>query len=238
MWEGISISKRYYWKKIRTVLIVLAFALTWFLLMLAISTNKNGNMTIYVDQTTATKTLSLSENSDLSNPSGKLYGPALVNAWDEKESNIPDYSDLLDGDTSRNDGITYEHDFRDDEEGTKNYIAYTFYLFNSGTEDLDYTMSIDIESVEKEADSMIRVRLYEDGIPTTYAKLDKYGQPEVRTEAFASEDVIVSKEYKEFKVGQARKYSIVIWIDTDDLDTTNEKIGGSLVLSMRFSVVR
>ena len=99
-------------------------------------------------------------------------------------------------------------------------------------------MSIDIESVEKEADSMIRVRLYEDGIPTTYAKLDKYGQPEVRTEAFASEDVIVSKEYKEFKVGQARKYSIVIWIDTDDLDTTNEKIGGSLVLSMRFSVVR
>ena len=87
-------------------------------------------------------------------------------------------------------------------------------------------------------DSTIRVRIYEDGVPTTYAKLDRYGQPEVRTQAFESSDIIVSKEYKDFKVDQIRKYSIVIWIETDDLDTTNEKIGGSLVLSMRFSVVR
>ena len=206
--------------------------------MLAITANRNGNMTIYVDQTSATKTLSLSESGDLSNPRGKLYGPALTNAWDEKEDNIPDYSDLLDGDTSRNDGITYEHDFTEDEKGNKNYIAYTFYLFNSGSETLDYTMSFDIESVEKDVDSMIRVRLYEDGVPTTYAKADKNGQAEVRTQPFESDDVVVSKEYKDFEVGKVRKYSIVIWIETSDLDTTNDKIGGSLVLSMRFSVVR
>ena len=193
-------------------------------------------MTIYVDNTSATKTLSLSESITLSNPTGKLEGPALVNAWDEVSDNIPSYSDLLDGDTSINDGKPENPDA--EIRTTKNYIAYTFYLFNSGREKLDYTMSFDIEYAEKELDSTIRVRMYEDGQETTYAKVDKNGNPIERTTAFAEDDVIVYKEYKDFEVNQVRKYSIVIWIDAQDEDTTNEKIGGSLVLSMRFSVIK
>ena len=212
------------------ILLILALALTWFLLVMAITSNRNGNMTIYVDKTTATKTLSLSESSSLSDPKGKLYGPSLTNGWDEIEDNIPSYSDLLDGDTSKSEGISYDY-------SNKNYIAYTFYLYNSGTEKLDYTMSFNIEYVDKDADSMIRVRLYEDGILTTYAKENSNGEPEYRTTPFASDEVIVSKEYKDFEVNQVRKYSIVIWIEADDPDTTNEKIGGSIVLSMKFSVL-
>lgn len=191
-------------------------------------------MTIYVDNTTATKTLSLSESVTLSNPTGKLNAPGLVNAWDEIVDNIPSYSDLIDGDSSVNEG---KPDNPDEQRDTKNYVAYTFYLYNSGSEKLNYTMSFDIEYVEKDLDASIRVRLYEDGELTTYAKEKDNGQPEERTVAFSGEDVIVSKEYKDFEVNQVRKYSIVIWIDAEDSDTTNEKIGGSLVLSMRFSVV-
>lgn len=214
---------------------VLAFAFTWFLLVMAITSNKNGNMTIYVDNTTATRTLSLSESITLSNPSGRLEGPALTNAWDEVEDNIPSYSDLLDGNTSVNEGkpINPDAEIRT----TKNYIAYTFYLYNSGSESLNYTMSFNIDSKEKDADTMIRVRLYEDGVLTTYAKAKSNGSPEYRTTAFASEDVIAYREYEDFKVNQVRKYSIVIWIDANDSDTTNEKIGGSLVLSIHFKVV-
>ena len=191
-------------------------------------------MTIYVDNTTATKTLSLSESGTLSNPTGKLKAPGLVNAWDEIVDNIPSYSDLIDGDSSINEG---KPDNPDAARNTKNYVAYTFYLYNSGSEKLNYTMSFDIEYVEKELDSTIRVRLYEDGELTTYAKAKSNGQAEERTVAFSDENTIVSKEYKDFEVNQVRKYSIVIWIDAEDSDTTNEKIGGSLVLSMRFSVV-
>lgn len=234
-WEGISISKRYYWKKIRVVLIVLAFAITWFLLMLAITSNRNGNMTIYVDNTKATRTLSLSESATLSNPTGKLNGPALVNGWDEVVDNIPSYSDLLDGNSSVNEGKPEDPDAA--VRTTKNYIAYTFYLFNSGSEKLNYTMSFNIDSVEKDLDSTIRVRIYEDGQETTYAKTKSNGEAEDRTTPFSEEDVIVYKEYKDFEVGQVRKYSIVIWIDAEDLDTTNEKIGGALSLSMHFKVV-
>ena len=191
-------------------------------------------MTIYVDNTTATKTLSLSESGTLSNPTGKLKAPGLVNAWDEIVDNIPSYSDLIDGDSSINEG---KPDNPDAARNTRNYVAYTFYLYNSGSEKLNYTMSFDIEYVEKELDSTIRVRLYEDGELTTYAKAKSNGQAEERTVAFSDENTIVSKEYKDFEVNQVRKYSIVIWIDAEDSDTTNEKIGGSLVLSMRFSVV-
>ena len=233
--EGISISKRYYWKKIRIILLVLAFAFTWFLLMLAITSNKNGSMTIYVDNTTATRTLSLSESITLSNPSGKLEGPGLVNAWDEVEDNIPSYSDLLDGDTSVNDGRPVNPDA--EIRTTKNYVAYTFYLYNSGSEKLNYTMSFDIDNKEKDADSIIRVRIYEDGELTTYAKARPNGNAEYRTNTFYDEDTIVYKEYKDFEVSQVRKYSIVMWIDANDPDTTNDKIGGALSLSMHFKVV-
>ena len=208
----------------------MAFVITWFLLVLAISSNTNGEMTIYVNRTTATKTLSLSESITLSNPVGKLSAPSLTNAWDEIEDNIPSYSDLIDGDSSMNEGKSYDNT-------RKNYIAYTFYLYNSGTESLDYTMSFNIDFKEKDADSIIRVRLYEDGELTTYAKANKRGEAEYRTTPFSGEDVIVEKEYKDFEVNQVRKYSIVIWIDADDPDTTNDKIGGALVLSMQFNVI-
>jgi len=187
-------------------------------------------MTIYVNRTTATKTLSLSESVTLTNPAGELSAPALTNAWDEIEDNIPSYSDLIDGDSSKSEGVSYDN-------SKKNYIAYTFYLYNSGTEKLDYTMTFNIDFVEKDADSMIRVRIYEDGELTTYAKKNSRGEPEYRTTAFSDEDVIVHKEYKDFDVDQVRKYSIVIWVEADDPDTTNEKIGGALVLSMQFNVV-
>ena len=214
---------------------MLAFAATWFLLMLAITSNRNGNMTIYVDNTKATRTLSLSESATLSNPTGKLNAPGLVNAWDEVVDNIPSYADLLDGNTSVNDGKPDNPDALD--RTKKNYVAYTFYLFNSGSETLNYTMSFDIDNVEKDLDSTIRVRIYEDGQETTYAKLKSNGEPEDRTTPFTDDDVILFKEYKDFKVDQVRKYSIVIWIDAEDKDTTNEKIGGALSLSMHFKVV-
>ena len=191
-------------------------------------------MTIYVDNTKASQTLSLSESITLSDPKGKLTAPGLVDAWDEIEDNIPSYSDLLDGDTSVNDGKPDNPDQND--RTKKNYVAYTFYLFNSGTESLNYTMSFDIEYVEKDLDSTIRVRLYEDSQLTTYAKKNENGEAEYRTTPFYSEDIIAFKEYKDFQVGQVRRYSIVIWIENEDFDTTNDKIGGSLVLSMRFSV--
>jgi hypothetical protein len=218
------------------VLLILAFAITWFLLVLAINNNTNGNMTIYVDKTTAKKTLSLSESSQLTNPTGLLYGPSMKGgAWDQDPGALPEYSDLIDGDQSRFDGAVYDSSPTVNKYVGQNYIAYTFYLFNSGSEALNYSMKFNIEHEEKGLGDTLRVRIYEDGeIPVTYARVDE--RPVDTCVNFESDTTVITRNYEDFKVNQVRKYSIVIWIDKYDLDTTNEKIGGSINLSIQFTV--
>ena len=41
-----------------------------------------------------------------------------------------------------------------------NYIAYTFYVYNSGIETLDYSMKFEIENTSKNLDEVVRVRFY------------------------------------------------------------------------------
>ena len=56
---------------------------------MAYTSNHNGNLTIYVDRTSVTKSLSISESNTLSDPHGKIYGPSLEGAWDTNEVYIP-----------------------------------------------------------------------------------------------------------------------------------------------------
>jgi hypothetical protein len=193
----------------------------FFLIIMAITSNRTGNLTIFVDRSSVTKCLSLSESKSLSNPKGKLYGPSIDEAWDTTEDKLPKYADLIDGNSS----------------GT-NYIAYTFYLFNSGIEELDYSMKFEIENTSNNLDEAIRVRLYTNDVLTTYAKKNSIsGQAESGTTAFESDKYILTNTVTDFKPEQYTKYTIVIWVESYDPDCTNDKIGGSITLSISFSVL-
>ena len=214
-------SKRYYWKKIRPILLSVAICSIFFLIIMAVTSNRTGNLTIYVDRTSITKCLSLSESKTLSNPKGKLYGPSIQNAWDSTEDMLPKYSDLIDGNSSGD-----------------NYIAYTFYLFNSGSENLDYSMRFEIENTSNYLDEAIRVRLYTNDQLVTYAKKNSLsGEAENGTTAFESSKYIMTNTVTDFKPKEYTKYTIIIWVESDDPDCTNDKIGGAITLSMGFSVL-
>ena len=214
-------SKRFYWKKIKPILLSVFICSCFFLLLMAITSNRNGNLTIFVDRTSITKSLSLSESRTLSNPQGKIYAPSIDGAWDTSEDYIPSDVYLLDGNNS----------------GT-NYLAYTFYVFNSGVETLDYSMKFNIENTSKNLDEVIRVRLYVNDVLTTYAKKsDITDEPETGTVAFESDSVITSHTITDFQPNAVTKYSIVLWVAGNDFECTNEKIGGSITLSMAFSVL-
>jgi len=188
---------------------------------MAIASNRNGNLTIYVDRSSVTKSLSLSESSTLSNPKGKMYGPSIDNAWDTGEDYIPSDVYLLDGNNSG-----------------ESYIAYTFYVFNSGIENLDYSMKFEIENTSKHLDDAIRVRFYVNDVLTTYAKKNSItGEAENGTVAFESNNLITSHTITDFEPNEVTKYSIVLWVEGEDMDCTNDKIGGSITLSMAFSVL-
>lgn len=214
-------SKRFYWKKFRPVLLSVFICCVFFFILMAFTSNRNGNLTIYVDRTSVTKSLSISESSTLSNPHGKIYAPSLEGAWDTSEDYIPSDVYFLDGNNSG-----------------KNYIAYTFYVFNSGIETLDYSMKFKIESTSKNLDDVVRVRLYVNDELTTYAKRSAItGDPETGTTAFESDNLITSHTITDFEPNEVTKYSIVLWVDGEDIECTNEKIGGSITLSMAFSVL-
>lgn len=214
-------SRRFYWKKIRPILLTVVICCTFFLILMAITSNKQGNLTVFVDRSSVTKSLSLSESRLLTNPQGKLYGPSLDEAWDTVEGSIPDDLYLMDGNNS-----------------SDVYIAYTFYLYNSGIENLDYTMSFNIENTSKALDEAIRIRLYVNDSLVTYAKKNSVtGEAEIGTTAFENDSLVVSQTVSEFAPNQVTKYSIVIWVESDDVDCTNDKIGGAITLSMAFSVL-
>ena len=224
-------SKRFYWKKLRPIIISVVTCCAFFFILMAITSNRNGDLTIYVDRTSVTKSLSLSESSTLSNPKGKIYGPSLSEAWDtrmcEEEEDpstvscVPTDTYLLDGNNSG-----------------KHYISYTFYVFNSGIENLDYSMSLNIENTSKNLDDAIRINLYVNNALTTYAKKSNVtGEAELGTTAFESGDVIVSNTVTDVEPNEAIKYTIVVWVDGYDNECTNDKIGGSITLSMKFSVL-
>lgn len=214
-------SKRYYWKKMRPIVLSVIICCMFFLIIMAVTSNRTGNLTIFVDRSSITKCLSLSESKTLSNPQGKLYGPSITQAWDTTEDLLPKYADLIDGDSS----------------GT-NYIAYTFYVFNSGIEELDYSMKFEIENTSNHLDEAIRVRLYTNDVLTTYAKKNSVsGVAESGTTAFESDKYIMTNTVTNFQPEQYTKYTIVIWVESDDPDCTNDKIGGGITMSMSFSVL-
>ena len=214
-------SKRYYWKKIRPILLSVVICSMFFLIIIGVTSNRTGNLTIFVDRNSPTKCLSLSESQLLTNPQGKLYGPAINEAWDTTEDYLPKYADLIDGNNS----------------GT-NYIAYTFYLYNSGIESLDYSMKFTIENVSNKLDEAIRIRLYTNDQLVTYSKINSVsGEAENGTDAFESDKYITTNTVTDFDPGEVTKYTIMIWVESYDPDCTNDKIGGSITLSMSFSVL-
>ena len=216
-------SKRFYWKKIRPILLTVVLCSAFFLILMAITSNRTGNLTIYVDRSSVTKSLSISEKSDLSNPQGKIEGPSMVQANDALSKDIPSDLYLLDGDNSAN-----------TVEGA--YLAYTFYVFNSGSETLDYSMKFQLENKSNNLDDAIMIRFYVNDELTTYAKKDKdSGEPKNGTVAFESDSIITSHTITDLEPKEATKYTIVLWIDQNY--SNNSHLGGSVTLSLAFSVL-
>lgn len=116
-----------------------------------------------------------------------------------------------------------------------NYIAYTFFIENTGEEESDYWSEIVIEDVIKNVDEAVRIRVYKNGEYNTYAKIAANGQPEFGTIPFESDKLVVSEHVEHFMPGDRNKYTIVIWIEGTDLECTDNILGGEIKIQMNFN---
>jgi hypothetical protein len=120
-----------------------------------------------------------------------------------------------------------------------NYIAYTFYLGNTGNQPVNYWYEVVIDDVIKNVDEAVRIMIFRNGEKTIYAKLNRdTGKEEAGTTAFyeneksSEEHIAVLEEVKNFKPLAIDKFTIVVWLEGDDPDCVNAIIGGEIKMHM------
>lgn len=114
-----------------------------------------------------------------------------------------------------------------------NYIAYTFYIINSGKEVVHYWYEIDIDDTILNVDEAIRIMIIQNGKKQVYAKKSKVnGEAEPGTKKFASKSIAVLEQRKNFKPNSKDRYTVVVWIEGDDPECKNDLLGGEIKMHM------
>lgn len=203
-----------------TLVVLLSIVAVIFLL--SVVQSGVGTFTISLNRTDMYRYgIELAADSGFTSATSRLEAESIDGATNISVLDLPD--DLDDADGSHN---------------GRNYIAYTFYVRNSGTTDLDYRYEIDVQDVTRELDECIRVALYYNGGDRQiFAKRAKDGGAEPGTVPFATGRMIDSGDILDMAVGSVDKYTIVIWIEGDDPECTDDRLGGAIKMAMGIDVL-
>lgn len=114
-----------------------------------------------------------------------------------------------------------------------NYLAYTFYLENKGSDPINYWYSVEVDQVIKNVDRAIRVMLYRNDDKKIYAQANRTtGEAEEGTEKFKSDTEIALENRKNMQPGEIDKFTIVVYLEGDDPECDDSLIGGEMKMHM------
>ena len=179
--------------------------------------NQTGNFTIMLDKNLQEKkTIIVSPRSDFAVTPTKIVVDALQYMDNITESWLPNDIDDIEGPHNGN-----------------NYLAYTFFVKNIGEKETSYRTTIDILSVIKNVDDAIRVAVYLNGEKTVYAKRrpDTF-EPEEGTVPFYKVDQVRNELREKFKPNEVDKYTVVVWLEGNDLECIDSILGGEMKMIM------
>jgi len=201
--------------KISLILLLIIISIIYLVLYIVY---ENGRFTVSLD-----KNLSNRKNVFLSE-SGKLSGKAR-----ELSAETIEYMDNI--------SIKWLPDNLDTEKtgahNGDNYIAYTFYVINTGKETVHYWYEMDIDDSIRSVDEAIRIMIIENGKKTVYAKKSREtGKAEEGTKKFVSKSIAVLEQRKNFKPNKKDRFTIVVWIEGDDPECKNDLLGGEIKMHM------
>lgn len=211
-----------------------------------------GDFTVDVDDASfSSYGFSLCETEDFATPTSRLVAKSYEDA--NPIGNLTDYpNEILPEDIRR----LIDSGLVGGGQNGDNFMAYTFYIQNSGTEIVDYKYAINIESVTNNLDAAIRVMVVQkrnvnysedDPIETIYAKRQgingkEPGEAEMGTTPFTSQTVVLDQLELAISPGFIDKYTVIMWVEGHDEDATNvgpnSIVNGVIKLSMKFSLVK
>lgn len=115
----------------------------------------------------------------------------------------------------------------------ENYLAYTFYLENKGSDPINYWYQILVDDVIKNVDKAIRVMVYRNDERIIYARPNETtGEPEEGTKKFYSDTEVLLEHRENFVPGEIDKFTIVVYLEGDDPDCVDALIGGEMQMHM------
>lgn len=152
--DSQDIAKQVRWKRragitliVLVLVLLLLFIISWLLTTI-------GDLVITVESEAAKKGISISEDADGDGSTHKLSATMAKDVTNITYDWLPATLDL-EADGSHN---------------GKNYLAYTFYLTNNGTETLDYQSRLQSVKAAKDVDEAVRIMVYKNGEPEVFAK--------------------------------------------------------------------
>ncbi len=210
------------WMRILPTVISILTLLLIIIYIIAALYSKYGSYTVMVSKYDHVKyALTLSETPDFTTPTARLNAKASQDITNISVNDLP--LDL--------DNINGEH-------SGKNYVAYTYYMKNAGSNVVDTEYMIYIANMTQEIEKAVRVRLYVNGEYIDYARTRTDGMgPEPNTTEFLTETIIVRKQIKEYQPDEIVKFTVVIWLEGDDPDCVDSIIGGQFKIDMAVSVI-
>ena len=173
----------------------------------------------------------LSEDIAFTNPTARLLTEPVEDARDMT------YRWLKIDEAQQTDGNYVDSDY--------DYVAYTFYVKNDGLETVDITYHLRMTEVYRNMDEAIRILIIEDDVETMYQKIDKadkegnfptYPQSMPDSKLFVNDSVIARESFVKFEPEQTKKFTVIMWLEGYDPDTTDAIIGGRIKLQMNFSI--
>jgi len=185
-----------------------------------------GNFVMEIDPNAYRRGIVLSADEEFLSPSPRLLSDAIINVRDMT------YDWLKIDEAIATDGNYADPDYK--------YIAYTLYIQNIGDETCDVNMNATIVSLQKGLDGAIRFLVIEDEtLEKMYMKPDTVETEYVdmpEAEHFVSDIIIMDGEITNFKPYQIKKYTIIVWLEGQDPDCTDEILGGRIKLRLLFSI--
>ena len=236
--------KRYRaYRRIVPAVIGLIVLLLVIIYIISLLFNKYGSFTVSVrDIRDNCYALSLSESDKFPNPTSRLNSKAAKDITNIDGNTLPDNLNDVNG-----------------EHNGDNYVAYTFYVKNTGELECSYHYELMISRMTVGIDAAARVRVYFNsdyykaetgeynysGAYIDYAKPKTAGNgaPEVDPENrvmtnFVSGNTVTNGTVDSFKPGDITKITVVIWLEGNDPDCTDDILGGEFKVDMVFDIIK
>ncbi len=233
---------------LKSIFIAAAATLSLLFLVSAIS-EEAGAFTINLTASMLKAGFILSETQDFQREEARLFSQEIQNVNNITLEDISRNVDNIDGPHNEN-----------------SYIAYTFYIKNIGQETASYAYYLNLDSFTKGVGEAIWVMLFEDGRQAIYAMESKDGNAEelygfwsppfgdeaysydeqyyeedgrygLKTISFVDKKTVMQGLVEDVEVGEAHKYTVVIWVEGYDPECTNDIFGGYAKLSMAFELI-